>query len=85
MAEVGEVPFYRYVKVAPELIEILSKDWSRPVQVRIESEDGCDLVLMFREAASDAETKHRLSTPENPSFQDLDPNPAAGDTKERQD
>lgn len=44
-------PRSRFVEVSSELIEILSRDWSRPVQVKIDSEDGDTLRLIFRDVA----------------------------------
>jgi len=45
-------PHGRWVRVSNELVTFLSTDWSEPVRVKIERDDGKELQLLFERVYS---------------------------------
>lgn len=41
-------PDVLFVRVAPEIADHLEKDWSEPVQIRIERQEGNELRMILR-------------------------------------
>ena len=41
-------PHARWVLVSRELVDMLSREWSEPVRVKIEQDDGKELQLLFQ-------------------------------------